>query len=336
MAANAKIKVVGYARVSTVLQIKGKEFNSIDAQKSIISEYVASHPEMELAEMFSDPGKSGKDMNRPGMQALIRRIKQGDIKCVLCYRLDRISRDKFDYFKFEELVRNCGVSVHYTNDFNPDDSPMGKFVQMLMVWLAQLERNQTIQRITDKHIALLKEGYHAGGYPPLGYLCGDKKNTLIIDENAAPHVREIYKLFSKGKKPSEIAQHMAAKYGKVPERKTRNGRIYGGTAYCENFVRRVLAKPIYAGYVYRNTKEKGLELFEGLHKAIVGQKAVARCAGKAERGKNNPAAGNPHAKAVYSEKIPILLLRRGNDLRGVGKTSQRQRAVLLLYLFRPQ
>lgn len=136
MAANAKIKVVGYARVSTELQIKGKEFNSIDAQKSIISEYVASHPEMELAEMFSDPGKSGKDMNRPGMQALIRRIKQGDIKCVLCYRLDRISRDKFDYFKFEELVRNCGVSVHYTNDFNPDDSPMGKFVQMLMVGLA--------------------------------------------------------------------------------------------------------------------------------------------------------------------------------------------------------
>lgn len=32
-------------------------------------------------------------MKRPGMQAMIERIKQGDIDCVLAYKLDRVSRD---------------------------------------------------------------------------------------------------------------------------------------------------------------------------------------------------------------------------------------------------
>lgn len=260
------LKVVGYARVSTMLQIAGKEFDSIEAQSTIIQAYVDKHPEMKLVEIFTDPGKSGKNMNRPGMQSMLRRISQGDIDCVLSYRLDRISRDQFDYFEFERLITDNGVRVIYTNDMNPDNSPFGKFMRILMVALAQLERNQTIQRINDKHVALLKQGYHAGGYSPLGYLPGEKKNTIVIDPVASKHVREMYSLILKGEKPSAVASHMYNKYGNVPTRKSRNGREYGGGVYTENFVRKILANPVYAGYVHRN---RGAELYDGLHEAIV-------------------------------------------------------------------
>lgn len=69
----------------------------------------------------------------------------------------------------------------------------------------------------------------------------------------------------KGTKPSAIAVHMYNKYGTVPKRKTRNGREYGGNVYSENFIRRVLANPVYAGYVHR----KGTELYKDLHEPLV-------------------------------------------------------------------
>lgn len=115
-----KIKVVGYARVSTSMQVAGKEFSSIEAQSAIIRRFVAQNPDMELVEIFTESGKSSKNMNRPGIKALINRIKQGDIKFVLSYKLDRISRDKFDYYKFEKLMMEHNVKAYYTNGFNSD------------------------------------------------------------------------------------------------------------------------------------------------------------------------------------------------------------------------
>ena len=262
---NRKVRAVGYARVSTKNQLVGREFNSIDTQKAIIVYYAQTHSEIELVQIFSDPGRSGKNMKRPGMQAMIERIKQGDIDCVLAYKLDRVSRDGLDYLTLESELRGLNVSIIYTNDANPDDTPMGHIQRHMMVGFAQFEREQNAQRVCDKHLELLKQGYHAGGYPPLGYNCGEKKCTLVIDPPAAPHVREMFALCVKGKTPAEIASIMLKKYGTVPEHKTRNGRIYGGNRYCENFVRRVLTNPVYAGYVSR----KKTELFEGLHEAII-------------------------------------------------------------------
>lgn len=262
---NKKVRAVGYARVSTKNQLIGRAFNSIDTQKAIIVYYAQTHSEIELVQIFSDPGRSGKNMKRPGMQAMIERIKQGDIDCVLAYKLDRVSRDGLDYLTLESELRGLNVSIIYTNDANPDDTPMGHIQRHMMVGFAQFEREQNAQRVCDKHMELLKQGYHAGGYPPLGYNCGEKKCTLVIDPPAAAHVREMFAMCVDGKTPAEIAAIMLKKYRTVPEHKTRNGRIYGGNKYCENFVRRVLTNPVYAGYVSR----KKTELFEGLHEAII-------------------------------------------------------------------
>lgn len=161
-----KIKVVGYARVSTSMQVAGKEFSSIEAQSAIIRRFVAQNPDMELVEIFMEPGKSGKNMNRPGIKALINRIKQGDIKFVLSYKLDRISREKFDYYEFEKLMMEHNVKAHYTNGFNSDGSPAGEFMKDLLVAHAVMERSQTSERIRDKIAESLNADTNAAGMPP--------------------------------------------------------------------------------------------------------------------------------------------------------------------------
>lgn len=262
-----KIKVIGYVRVSTLMQVMGKEFSSIEAQQAIIRDYVARHPEMELIEIFTDPGRSGKNMNRPGMQALLRRVKHGDIKFVLSYKLDRISRDKFDYYEFEKLMRSSGARVHYTNDINSDGSPAGELMKDIMAALAMFERSQTSQRIKDKFDESVKAGYRSGGYAPLGYVFGDLPKTIKIDQDTAHLVKEIFEHFVNDVTLSDIARIMTHKYGDLPPRKSRNGKVTQRGKYCENFIMKLLKNPTYAGYVYKTNPK--LELYEGLHEGLI-------------------------------------------------------------------
>ncbi len=293
-----KIKVVGYVRVSTLMQVMGKEFSSIQAQQSIIRDYVESHPEMELAEIFTNPGHSGKNMNRPGMQALLKRVSQGDIKCVLSYKLDRISRDKFNYYAFEKLMQEKMVRVYYTNDVNSDGSPAGELMKDIMAALAMFERSQTAQRIRDKVSESLKAGYKCGGYAPIGYKCGDRPKTMDIDESTAPIVTEIFALFSGGMQISDIVRTMSEKYGKMPPRVSRNGKIHERGLFTENKIGRILRNPIYAGYVF--TKKGSLKLFDGLHQPLVDREVWHEIQKKLDE--------KPKVKKIHiRERSPFLL-----------------------------
>ena len=103
-----KIKCVSYVRVSTDMQAN-KEFSSIETQEAIIKDYVANHPEYELVDSFADRGRSAKNMNRPAIKQLIERIKKSDIRVVLSYRLDRVSREKLSFYELEALLKSYDV-----------------------------------------------------------------------------------------------------------------------------------------------------------------------------------------------------------------------------------
>ena len=262
-----KIRVIGYTRVSTEKQVAGKEFSSIEAQRARIRNCVAENPQMELVGIIDEPGKSGKNMNRPGIKALIKHIRQGDIKLVISYKLDRISRDIFDYYEFEKLIKENNAEVFYTNDANSDGTPSGELNKRLRLVFATFEREQTVQRIKDKVADTLRAGYKSGGYAPIGYKCGDRPKTMEIDEETAPMVREIFSLFADRLGIAGIVRHMSDKYGKMPPRVSRNGKIHERGMFTENKIGRILRNPIYAGYVF--TKKGGLKLFDGLHKPLV-------------------------------------------------------------------
>lgn len=123
-----KIRVAGYTRVSTQMQVGGN-FASLDAQANMIRGWVSTHPDCELVEIFEDAGRSGKDMNRPAIRKLMSRVQKGDIDMVVSYRLDRVSRDNFSYYEFEKLLDQYNVRIHYTNDINTDRSPGGLLIK---------------------------------------------------------------------------------------------------------------------------------------------------------------------------------------------------------------
>ena len=59
--------------------------------------------------VYSDKGYSGKNIDRPAFQELLRDIKSGNINRVIVYRLDRISRSVLDFANLIEVFQKNRV-----------------------------------------------------------------------------------------------------------------------------------------------------------------------------------------------------------------------------------
>ena len=80
-----------YIRVST--QEQAQEGYSVGEQKERLIAYCKAH-DWCIVEIYADPGYSGSNLNRPGIQKLIADISGCDV--VVVYKLDRLSRSQRD------------------------------------------------------------------------------------------------------------------------------------------------------------------------------------------------------------------------------------------------
>ena len=104
-----KQKRVGiYVRVSTEMQ--SAEGYSIDGQINQIKEYCNFH-NFEVKDIYADRGISGKSMNRPELQRLLKDANEGHIDCVMVYKTNRLARNTSDlhviHQTYSKLSRIC-------------------------------------------------------------------------------------------------------------------------------------------------------------------------------------------------------------------------------------
>ena len=93
--------VVGYERLSKD-DPDSTESSSILYQKMIIADYVKKHPELsdyEYTERWDD-GYSGTNLERPGIQEVLRLVKENKVYCIVVKDLSRFSRDYIDIQKY--------------------------------------------------------------------------------------------------------------------------------------------------------------------------------------------------------------------------------------------
>lgn len=71
--------------------IDKKDSLSIESQLQMMHNYCAAHS-WEFKD-YTDKGYSGKNMERPDFQKLLSEVRSGMINKIVCYKLDRISRN---------------------------------------------------------------------------------------------------------------------------------------------------------------------------------------------------------------------------------------------------
>ena len=78
--------------------------NQIELCKNYCNSYISDTHTLKYT-IYEDEGFSGKNTNRPEFQRMINDIKNNKINILICYRLDRISRNVSDFSTTLELLQ---------------------------------------------------------------------------------------------------------------------------------------------------------------------------------------------------------------------------------------
>ena len=182
---------LGYSRVSSEEQ--AQHGISIDAQRTILEGYAAMTG-CQL-QIFEDAGFSGKNTQRPALQRLLARCREGNVAAVVVWKLDRLSRSLRDTLSIiEDVFQPLGITLVSVTESIDTSTPSGRMMLNLLASFAQLEREQDSDRVVMAHKHLARDCKYLGGHVPLGYRIDDEKHYQL-DPVTAPVVRRAFDLY---------------------------------------------------------------------------------------------------------------------------------------------
>src|SRR5699024_3098799 len=140
-----EMTVAIYIRVSTEEQ--ASEGHSIGAQRELLKAY-CTRQGWTSYKFYVDEGISAKDTNRPQLQLMLDHIKEGMIKTVLVYRLDRMTRSVLDLHKLLETFEKHDCAFVASTEPYDTTTAVGRLFITLVAAMAQWERENTGERIS--------------------------------------------------------------------------------------------------------------------------------------------------------------------------------------------
>lgn len=179
-------KVAIYTRKS----IATENSESIETQINLCKSYF-NDKDLEF-EIFEDEGFSGKNTNRPAFKRLLLECGMGKFDTLICYRLDRISRNVADFSSTLELLQKHNVNFVSIKEQFDTSTPMGRAMIYIASVFAQLERETIAERVRDNMLSLAKKGCFTGGTIPLGCEVVKKEGKSYININDADLVNLYY------------------------------------------------------------------------------------------------------------------------------------------------
>jgi site-specific DNA recombinase len=229
------IRVATYARVSTQEQVEGTSMEFQDAQ---LTGYCALQ-NWTIINAYTDPGFSGKDGDRPGLERLLSDAKIGLFDKVLVFKLDRLARNLRLLLEIEQKLRGYGVSLISVKEAIDTSSSTGKMMFQMFGMVAEWERETIIERTSNGKLQRFKSGCWAGGKVAFGYAYDKSTKKLVVDENNARIIRRIFSEYADGKTLYGISDRLNK--DKIPAR-GKNSPGWRQTA-----IRQILINPAYKG-----------------------------------------------------------------------------------------
>ena len=203
-------KVAIYCRLSEEDRDKRCELDdseSIQNQKSMLCEYALEHG-WNIYNIYSDDDYAGADRGRPQFNKLLEDAKEKKFDIILCKTQSRFTRElelveKYIHglfpiwgIRFISIVDNADTA-------NKGNKKSRQINGLINEWYLEDMSDNIKSVLTNKR----KNGFHIGAFALYGYKKDpNQKGHLIIDEEAANIVREVFTLFSKGYGKTAIAR----------------------------------------------------------------------------------------------------------------------------------
>lgn len=136
---------IGYIRVSSIDQNPERQLEGSQTDR-----------------VFTDHA-SGKDTNRPQLEALLGFVRQGDT--VIVHSMDRLARNLDDLRRVVRSLTDQGIQVEFIKErltFTGEDSPMAQLLLSVMGAFAEFERSLIRERQLEGIQIAKKRGAYRG------------------------------------------------------------------------------------------------------------------------------------------------------------------------------
>ncbi|MDD3253409.1 MAG: recombinase family protein [Lachnospiraceae bacterium] len=226
-----------YSRLSCEDDLDG-DSNSIINQKKILEEYAVKN-RLPNVRHFIDDGFTGSNFERPSFRELLELVKAGQVGAVVVKDLSRLGRDYITTGSLVEVVfPQYGVRFIAVND-SVDTSRRDNEMMIFRNVFNDFYSRDTSKKVQAVKAAAAKRGERVNGKDPYGYVKSpDNRSQLLVDEVAAPVVREIFRRFAEGKTAADIVRWLYAERIKTPAayRAAQRGYAVRGRAKEEPYL----------------------------------------------------------------------------------------------------
>ncbi|MTI47597.1 MAG: recombinase family protein [Firmicutes bacterium] len=164
---------------------------STENQIKLCKEYAYNHFQVGEILIYEDEGYSGGNTERPKFQEMIKAAENKEFNVLICYRLDRISRNIADFSSLIENLQESNIDFVSIREQFDTSTPMGRAMMYISSVFAQLERETIAERIKDNMYELARTGRWLGGNTPTGYT---SKPQQYVDKDGT--TRKMYVLSS--------------------------------------------------------------------------------------------------------------------------------------------
>ncbi|MFI3115571.1 MAG: recombinase family protein [Clostridia bacterium] len=237
------LKVTYYARVSTG---KDEQAHSLQNQIGYYNEFINKNVNWSYVDGYIDEATSGTSVTkRDAFLRMIEDAKLGKFDFIITKEISRFSRNTIDSIKYTQELLGCGVGVLFQSDNINTLMPDSEMRLTIMSSIAQDEVRKLSERVSFGFKRAVENGVVLGNSRIWGYKKLDGK--LIIDEEQAEVVREIFNLYAIEKKGIR---------GVATELTNKGFTNTKGNSFSFSTIKGILTNPKYKGYYCGNKTHK--------------------------------------------------------------------------------
>ena len=289
------LRVTFYARVSSE---SDEQLNSLGNQISYYGDLISKNANWTYVEGYIDEGLSAATTRkRENFHRMVEDGKARLFDLIITKEITRFARNTLDSIQYTRELLNAGVGVFFQNDNINTLDEDSELRLTIMSGIAQDELRKLSSRVKFGHQQAIKNSVVLGNSRIFGYR--KDGGRLVIDEDEAPMVRELFDLYATGQYSMKQIE------GLFWEKGYRN---HNGKRIAHTTMSGMISNPKYKGY-YVGNKVKVIDLFTKKQKFLPPEEWVMF---KDETGEIVPAIVDEE----LWERANKVLKRRSEDVKG--------------------
>lgn len=218
---------------------------SIEQQFREIRDYCKRN-EINILGEYADRAVSGKTDKRPEFQRLMRDCAKERVQLVVCWKVDRFARNRYDAAMYKARLKRHGIRVVYAKESIPD-GPEGILLESILEGSAEYYSANLSQNIKRGMRENALECKVNNGNMALGY-CRGADGKFAIEPIGAAIVRDVFDMYSNGTNIVDICADL----------NSRGCRTSRGARFNKNSLRVMLRNERYIGvYQYDDIRIEG-------------------------------------------------------------------------------